>query len=320
MTPEQIYEQNKMRNFAASSRLEGIDLPSSDYVDVGVADDGLRIMNYGQGSMTISVTVGDSGLSIPTAIPIEETIMTDGIEKLPGDIYINLKTLTRNFLNTLTREMKEILADMPTSLPAGIISNEMLTIREMVASRFQGERNVHFYLTEHQKLAFKFPKAVWRVPKTEGQKLEVRLMTSIVEAVMEQHADMVDVTEVKVNGKGAGIILTHQPIDLLSRYEFSNLVLLESHTGKIKTPGYWGTKLKTKGADTLPFNPLTLLVFGDGDLFLGFPRKSKQMLLDLARDRKWSPVTSNTKIAEDLGRLNDQPMTDLYREILRTRL
>ena len=94
--------------------------------------------------------------------------------------------------------------------------------------------------------------------------------------------------------------------------------LLESHTGKLKSPIDWNTKLKDKPYN-MPFNILTLQVLGDGQQFTA---QKKEVVLDfkkLADDKNWSPTTTMKKINEDL-KVYKSDHISLYRKLATTHL
>jgi hypothetical protein len=96
----------------------------------------------------------------------------------------------------------------------------------------------------------------------------------------------------------ASLIVTHFPVDLFGRYRFNQLDLLESHTGKIKPPAQWNTKLSAKREETdmLPFNPFTLQVFGDNQQFVHQLPRVKEAVVETAKATGWSSVTTMEKI------------------------
>lgn len=108
------------------------------------------------------------------------------------------------------------------------------------------------------------------------------------------------------------LLMTHVTLDLLARYHFRSLDLLESNTGVIKKPAQWNTKLGVKEqADVLPFNSFTLQVFGDrGVLFQPQPLKLRQQVLSLAEQRHWSSITTLDRIRDNLRQLADKDLRD----------
>lgn len=110
--------------------------------------------------------------------------------------------------------------------------------------------------------------------------------------------------------------MTHVPVDLLTGTRFSKLTLLESHTAKLKNKLDWNSKL-TNGKDlpNMPFNAMTLQVFGDGGLFFSpMPMAVKKEVMSIAEKYKWTPATSLDKVKYGLQGMNDH----LTRQILLT--
>jgi hypothetical protein len=56
----------------------------------------------------------------------------------------------------------------------------------------------------------------------------------------------------------------------------------------------------------MPFNALTLQVFGDGVDFGPMDRKVKAVVLALAEERKWTSVTTKDRILVSLDLMKDR--------------
>ncbi|MNZ57992.1 hypothetical protein D3C78_759890 [compost metagenome] len=91
-------------------------------------------------------------------------------------------------------------------------------------------------------------------------------------------------------------------MDLLQRYKFSSLTLLESHTGAAKPPALWYTKLTNgKELEHIPFDRMTLQFFGDnGNLFTGYPIKFRRIMLDIAKKNRWTALTTKDYIIQSV--------------------
>jgi hypothetical protein len=106
-----------------------------------------------------------------------------------------------------------------------------------------------------------------------------------------------------VGGKSEALILTHYPVDLLSASNFYELHLLESNTGKIKPKSKWSQKINKKPEEYrfLPFNRLTLTVFGDGNkLIKPYAYTPKKELLTIAKHYKWNALTTRERVKRTL--------------------
>jgi hypothetical protein len=254
-------------------------------------------------------------VSVPTAIPIEEVVLKEDGE--PGDIWINVRTLVRNCINVLATEDKEKIGAMEV---APVILEEIQLISDFIRQASQDTRRVVYYVTEKKSFARCFPRALPKGYKTPKQLHELRLTTEILLEVIGATDDLIRIFDVKLNGDNRPVLLiTHQPIDLLSNYNFPSLKLLESHTGKLKTKTYWNSKLSGKDSGLMPFNALTLQIFGDGESFAAYPRSLKMQLIELAKVRNWSPITTNTKIESDLQTLQDKMGAEMLKGMLRNK-
>lgn len=254
-------------------------------------------------------------VSIPTAVPIEEVILMENGE--PGDVWINVRTLIRNCINTLATEDKERLNAMEL---APVILEEIQLLSDFIRQASHDSRRVVYYVTEKKSFSRCFPRALPKGYKTPKQIHELQLTTETIMEVVGASEGMIRVFDIKLIGEERPVLLiSHQPIDLLSNYSFPSCKLLESHTGKIKTKTYWNSKLSGKDSELMPFNALTLQIFGDGESFAAYPRRLKVELLELAKKRNWSPITSNAKIESDLKLMTDKMSGELLLGMLRNK-
>jgi hypothetical protein len=92
------------------------------------------------------------------------------------------------------------------------------------------------------------------------------------------------------------------------------LVLLESHTGKIKPRGQWYTKyLNGKDLVQIPFNEGFLQVFGDSETFRPMDIRFRRAILEIAERYKWTAVSTLEKLNYGI----DQLKNPYYKEVLR---
>lgn len=256
--------------------------------------------------------VGQIPVSIGTSLALESAfgILPDHETKDPEihkvtELWINLRTLLRNVIASVPSE--EMLRLSPESI-SETIDQETHVIESAVSKASQGSCRCVFYVCSFKSLARKFPKAILKAPNTEKQKFQKSLENNALKPYFGEEST-VDVrlfdTEIKAKA-GRSLILTHQPIDLLSRYSFQRLLLLESHTGKIKGPSEWPSKLTGgKNLDRIPFNRMTLQLFGDGVHFSTFPIKLKKELIKIAENDNWTSITTEEKIKYSLSKIYD---------------
>ena len=157
------------------------------------------------------------------------------------------------------------------------------------------------------------PLASFKEPKTDNQRAystAERIMMSIVTAQPD-----IDIVKCKLLLPGVNVeswIMTSYPVDLLSRYQFAKLMLLESHTGNLREPSEWNRRLSNNPSYArLPFNILTLQVLGDrSTLFNSQSPKVKKVLLETATSYNWTPMTTMLKIQNDIKKISDSEIRD----------
>jgi hypothetical protein len=260
---------------------------------------------------------GASPMSIATSLAMESLC---GFGEFENDkpflnktdaLWINVRTLFRNVFSSLDSYVKKTVSldDLVYA-----VLEDISVLNTVLEYQSKNRLKPTFYLCEYKGLSREFPNAVIKQPKTELQIYERSMEDSFVKAFKKTeffNDEDVKIFDVQIKGSGGNVVLlTHLPIDLLWRTNFRKVHLLESHTGAIKVKPTWYTKL-TGGKNNfrIPFNRMTLQVFGDGNnLFTAMSRKIKNNLLELAKERKWSSVTSTEKIRSDLEKLKDKPL------------
>ncbi len=262
--------------------------------------------------------VGALHLSIGTSLALESFcgILPEQETKNPlvervQELWINVRTLVRNLHGALDHETKELIR--PEVLVQGIM--EELQIIESVLQRYSGGRcKPVFYYCGYLDLARKHPNAVLKEYRTPKQQFYRELEQTSVHLVSENSAEG-QVKRFENGIKGSGLkaaIITHCPIDLLHRYEFLELLLLESHTGTIKPPATWNTKLQGgKDLPRIPFNKMTLQLFGDGVMFSSMPPKLKKYIVELAEADRWNTATTKEKIIHSIKQKRD-PVAEAF--------
>lgn len=270
----------------------------------------------------IPVSIGTSLALEGAAGIIEEAPVNPApiVTHSPQELWINLRTLFRNFYNSIERDLKNAI------LPADVVPlllEEIEVINAAVNKISEFKTKPVFYYCTLNSMSMEFPKAKLKQAKTPLQQqyveIERRVCWEIVQAL---GSDSVRVFDIHLKGRWPGsYILTHAPVDLLSHRYFADLRLLESHTGKIKGRAQWNTKLTGgKGYERIPFNRFTLQLFGDDSTyFYAMSIKLKRFVLDLAQRRRWSPVVSKEKILQDLKFERDPVMEQFARDLFATK-
>jgi hypothetical protein len=256
---------------------------------------------------------GQIPISIATALALEGAfgIYPDRPESpapITGNVkqlWINLRTLIRNFYGSVKSDRK-ILITPPYA--ANALIEEINIIESAVHQYSNGQVSVVFYYCNYEEVVRKFPKANVKSISTENQKIQHTLEVQTLQFILQQEPNC-DIRKMGLdfgNNHPSSLILTHYPIDLLNRYGFQRLDLLESHTGVIKPPSQWHTKLTGgKELDFLPFCKFTLQVFGDGgNLFSPQSSSVKNKVIELAKQDRWTTVTTREKMQMSLNKIS----------------
>lgn len=248
--------------------------------------------------MLISRELGDLPVSVPTAVAITSYCQGNDIY-FDREFLINIRTLLRNILAAMSKETEydeeALLSDL---------IEEYRIIKIHFENFYEGfEGSCSFYGNTFASLQSDLPHAKLKVAQTDRslhyQAQEQRILSSF----MELYGDDVEVFDTKIEGRDRkAVLLTHYPVELLSRYSFRDLLLLESFTGAIKSPTLWNTKL-TGGKKNLkiPFNAMTLTLLGDNaNLLQSYPIGIKKWLHHTSEKADWSGATSKEKLLKDL--------------------
>lgn len=270
-------------------------------------------------------TIGQFPISVPTSLALESAFnihpelkhKSVPIKKY-DEIWINIRTLFRNLLGSLEGPAA---AGIPAESIAHGILDEMSHIEQSVMG--DGVRIV-FYLSNYKDVELKYRHAVVRRDNTPKQKEYTAVQNKALGLILEAEGPngRVRLFDLKLHRKQGeqptkAMIITHYAYDLLSANIFSELVLLESHTGKIKPKGEWYTKLLNgKELSQIPFNELFLQVFGDNETFRPMDIKLRREILEVAKKYNWSPVTTRDKVLYGIGTMQNHFSKELLRSML----
>ncbi len=250
-------------------------------------------------------------VSIGTAIPLEEKIV---IEKpVAPALWVNLYTAFRNYYESYTDPTRVKQHDVKPWL------DELYEIQALVSDIV----NITYYVTDTVSLPRVLPYAKVKVAHTPEQMVfENTQRLHIAAAVNERELGVMSFKQ-KIRGENqVALMMTHHPLDLLSRYEFSDLKLLSSYTGGIRGPLEWLPKtLDNEAYHHLPFNLFILQVLGDGAVQLYAQKLTvRRALVDLSHLCQWKPTTTRDKIAQDIRRCEDKEIATLFKHMLAAKL
>lgn len=260
-------------------------------------------------------------ISIATALALESAFgiseeMPEHKNKPPiltaNALWINIRTLIRNIMSAIPSADQQRVFPDPL---VDAISSEIQIIEAAVDRYTHGGCKVVIYCQSYRSIEREYPHCFHRALKTDKQQFLRGLEDEAIQKVEGLLQTPISKSDLKLKGNNDNaLIITHMPVDLLSRYEFTKLRLLESHTGKVKTSTSWNSKL-TGGKDLarMPFNHVTLQFFGDGVHFSTFPAKEKKQIIELADARRWNPTTTLDKMKSDI---RSEPLHPTFKSIL----
>lgn len=260
--------------------------------------------------------LGNIPVSINTAYPIE-TMLDSRYRPKIDFVYINLDTIIRNFYASMKAIDQDNL-DLSTAL--SMLLDELRIIHSALTTDHV------FFHQDPKEIDFMFPHAARRVPKTDKQIMTAARLKVVTEHLLYElcinkdpnvpdfYRGMVPLLKIKKKVPPRMVptaILTHYPHQLLKRFDFPSLYLLESRTGKLKSFEEFNSKLNgVKQDEPIPFNAMTLQLMGDSALFAGVPSKLKKELKQLGQKRKWSSITSPSKFTTDVQSYGSSELKD----------
>jgi len=250
--------------------------------------------------------LGALGMSIGTSLAIEQPEAAAQI-RASDVILFNLLTLIRNAHDAYeTKEER-------TALTAQQLMDDTIADLKMMSRWLEEVRKTKplkliVYFPSYFSLKFKFPLADLKVPETELQKSYDKISSKAADLIYDKYQKLIERTDVGMPSfKGRGVAMTHRVVDLAVHDHVARLTLMESYTGKLKPYTQWYTKL-TGGKELyfLPFNKLTIQVFGDKSTdFMSSSKGIKELVKKLAKDSNWTPATTASRCRLNINMLPD---------------
>lgn len=233
------------------------------------------------------------------------------------EVWFNLRTIIRNLLGAIPTDARDRI--LPADAVAPLIE-DLSIIKEVVHDISKMKTKAVFYHCDYKYLKRLFPKATLKEPTTAKQKQAHAVEEEIIRLFLE-NTHGVKIVEFKGRIEGSyptSFIVTHLPVDLLARYRFRQLTLLESHSGNLKPYGKWHTKLTGgKELEFIPFNEFSIQVFGDNNNHFSAQLPSlKKVVVDLAVKDHWTALTTDDKIRASIKKLEDKEIRDQLLEYL----
>lgn len=222
---------------------------------------------------------------------------------------VNCETLLRNLIGSVSKEVYDRCE--PHHL-AYILVEEIRVIESLCSEEGGGYLSPVFYVTDYDKITGYLHRSVKRrEAKTDIQRFNKKKIDKALEYVRILKPEVqLYVNKTDFPKADSCLILTHYPYDLLFYKNFRDMLLLESHTGKIKSRIQWNTKyFPYPGADMskFPFNRTLLLIFGDKIMFHPHFMQMRKYIVETAEKGQWTPLTSRDKIIFDCRRYIPEP-------------
>lgn len=224
------------------------------------------------------------------------------------EFWVNLFTLFRNIYQSVPSASQESLEPLEI---AEVMLQEIDIIKEFISGHTANSLACVFYASDYSGLKQKHPHASLRIDKTAKQILYTETLKKAIGHVFKQF-DKKDETikhfslSIEPKPTAKALVLTHYAYDLLSYKNFRTLDLLESHTGILKPRALWYTKL-SNGRDLIriPFNSMSMQVFGDSQTFYAMNSKVRQQVLDLSQKYQWDAFTTADRVKYGLKNMSD---------------
>jgi len=261
-----------------------------------------------------------TGIAIDSALGRLEEAKDEKAPVLDRDmLLVNVSTLFRNLMGAIPTEKRGFVNPYTA---AEALANEMRVIEAVIAEGSEGRCAVLFYLCSYKSLYRSFTKGLPKISNTVIQKNYDAMEFSTLGELQDSIVSKPPIQKIDVKFPWTGgkvLLLSHYPVDLLNRYNFSAMSLLESHTGAIKPPQVWYTKLQAgKDLEVIPFDRMTLQMFGDNIHFSPMPIKIRKLLYNIATKNKWTPVTTKDMVIHSVVQNRDPALEVLVKDLYRS--
>lgn len=251
-------------------------------------------------------TLGSLGISIPTSMALESLcglgeFVAPNPPALENDnLLINIRTLCRNAFTSYANENHQ---SVDSNKIIEDIEYDIEVILDTVA-KTAPLMSVVIYVCTYEGLNTKYKHANFKNSNTANQQFYEAIERDVIKHFIE--TDTIIQFKLVPTGKQRCVIMTHLPLDLLAYVDMDRLLLLESHTGKLKGRKEWHTKLNVKkDGPVIPFTNATIQIFGDGRMFAPQPLPMRRLMLAISDKRKWHAMTTHSKMLEDLKMANE---------------
>jgi len=236
----------------------------------------------------------------------------------PEELWINVGTLFRNLENVIDAT---IIDKVTAEIAIQVLIEEIRLTVNYLRDLYGDKLRIVFYQSTYEYLSRKFPRAAIKHASTKKQLAYDNLLIKTLKGIQDplKHLIAEDFTIGKkpyvdyrilkdfpdANYKTIWVI-THHVVDLLGFRRAKEVKLLESHTARLRSKFEWNQKLTGKKLEKIPFNKLTIQIFGDkGTNFNSMGAKFKNLIFELANEYKWNPSTTETSVKYNLSTMKD---------------
>lgn len=241
--------------------------------------------------MMDNMTKTDTGLAVGTDVAISAIIGN----KLDGQpLGVNIITILRNLIENLAYTNNKKPEYM---LGSGNTQTIFMEEIKKLASVLEGKTNYYLYYIDRTSLYYRYNNGKCKVIPKKYTKL-IPYMKVISSYAKHINTDFNITNYITKNS----LLLTSVTADLID----NNVILLESHTGAIKSRSSFGSRLHpvgSSGIDNLPLNKYTLYTFGDKNFIVPYPEvKIKKLILEVCGKSGVNYMTSGADLLNILSK------------------
>lgn len=230
-------------------------------------------------------------------------------------LYINVHTLYRNMLGAVSSlDSDRLMIDDKYF----VLLQELERIKDIINYISKDSIKLVFYISRYKDMEKVYPYANLRKPTTERQIVyNTDLIVTVEHILRDFQGIKVFDRDFDPSIKSKVLIMTHYPYDLLEYKKFNKFDLLESHTGVLKNPSMFYTKLLNgKDLNRIQFNRMSIQVFGDKETFSPMNIKVKKTVLDLAEKYNWTQATTKDRFYYCFNTIDDLEIRNMLRSLV----
>ena len=257
---------------------------------------------------------GKYPLSLGTALIFESKEYD--IKKWPNLMYINLRTLYRNYVQSYTHEDRLRMHDFRDFLHHYL--EEVAELERIIKEESHNRIKVYFFYPHYKRLHHVLPKVEEKEYNPDKfDEVEENMWKHVKRYGLMTPFNYEEIEQELPKANEPVIMLTSFVVDLLSAYNFPILYLLESFTGRIKRRQEWYTKInvgkdKIHGNITVPFNKFTVQIFGDkSGALTKADIELRKVVKEMAIKDHWTPLTTMDKIKYSISKLSNAKLKEL---------